>query len=300
MISADFIWIDDNFIAWNEANVHILTHGLHYGGNVFEGLRSYGATDGTAIFRLKCHTQRFLNSAKIIGLPIKYSLEQLMQAQIEIINKNKLQNAYIRPIAFYDEDSVKIAAPNNKVKVAIAAWSMDEPLYAVQPIKAQVSSFTRHYPNSIMGKAKISGPYINSIMAAQQAKIAGYDDAILLDTNGFVAEATVANLFLYLDDKLHTPLTNNCLDGITRRSVLTLAQDAGIEVIERLITRDELYIAEEVFLTGTAAEVKAIIEIDNRQVGSGIPGPIYSKIQQLYTAAVHGKNPKYATWLTYC
>jgi len=295
-----FIWMDGKLTPWQDANVHVLTHGLHYGGGIFEGLRSYETTHGTAIFRLECHTKRFLNSAKIINLPIPYSLEELIHAQLEIISKNKLTNAYIRPIAFYDDHSMKIAAPTNKTRVVIAAWELDEALYdSQQVIRAHVSSFTRHFPNSIMCKAKISGPYINSTMAVQQAKLAGYDDAILLDTSGFVAEASVANIFLYSDEQLHTPLTNNCLDGITRRSVITLAQDLGIKVVERLITRDELYTADEIFITGTAAEVKAIVEVDNRIIGGGTIGPICHKLQQLYSNCVHGKEQRYKHWLAY-
>jgi len=262
-----FIWMDGKLTPWQDANVHVLTHGLHYGGGIFEGLRSYETTHGTAIFRLECHTKRFLNSAKI---------------------------------AFYDDHSMKIAAPTNKTRVVIAAWELDEALYdSQQVIRAHVSSFTRHFPNSIMCKAKISGPYINSTMAVQQAKLAGYDDAILLDTSGFVAEASVANIFLYSDEQLHTPLTNNCLDGITRRSVITLAQDLGIKVVERLITRDELYTADEIFITGTAAEVKAIVEVDNRIIGGGTIGPICHKLQQLYSNCVHGKEQRYKHWLAY-
>jgi branched-chain amino acid aminotransferase len=297
--NADFIWLDGEFVPWHAANIHVLTHGLHYGGSVFEGLRSYLAQDGVAIFRLECHTRRFLNSAKIINLPIPYSLEELMHAQLEVIAKNKLKNAYIRPIAFYDASSTKISAPTNQVKVAIAAWEFDNFYSKQQLIKAQVSSFTRHFPNSIMCKAKISGPYINSTMAAQQAQLAGYDEAILLDTNGFVAEASVANIFLYIKQQLHTPTLSNCLAGITRESIITLAQDLGIEVIERVISRDELYIADEIFITGTAAEVKAIVAVDNRQVGNGQLGPICAKLQQIYSDAVRGINAQYNSWLSY-
>ncbi len=295
------IWQDGKLVDWRSATVHVLTHSLHYGMAVFEGVRAYNTVNGTAIFRLKEHTQRFLNSAKIFQMAIPYDLNTLMEAQKEVVRANQLESCYIRPIAWIGSQKLGIGAKENMIHTAIAAWTWGAYLGEegiTKGIKVKTSSFTRHHVNVSMVRAKASGYYINSILANQEATADGYDEALLLDTEGFVSEGSGENVFVVNKGKIYTPDLASCLDGITRDSVITMARDLGIEVIEKRITRDEVYCADEAFFTGTAAEVTPIRELDKRQIGSGSRGPITEKLQSLFFEMVAGKVPKYQHWLT--
>ncbi|KDN12983.1 Branched-chain amino acid aminotransferase [Snodgrassella communis] len=297
-----FIWFNGNLVDWRNAKTHVLTHTLHYGMGVFEGVRAYEAQQGTAIFRLQDHTKRLFNSAKITGMNLPYSPEQINQAHIEVVKANKLNSCYFRPMAFYGSNKLGVGPDLNDVQVIVAAWPWGAYLGEEgmqRGIRVQVSSFTRHHPNITMIKAKANGNYMNSIMANTEATRNGYDEAIMLDANGFVAEGSGENIFIVNDGKLYTPALDAALDGITRRTVMAIAADMQLSVTEKRITRDEVYCADEVFFTGTAAEVTPIREVDGRVIGCGARGSLTTEIQQRYFEIVHGKNAKYESWLTY-
>ncbi len=295
------IWKDGQLIDWREANLHMLTHSLHYGMAVFEGVRAYKTVDGTAIFRLKEHTQRLFNSAKIFQMAIPYDMETIMEAQKEVVRSNQLESCYLRPLVWIGSEKMGVSARGNTIHVGIAAWPWGAYLGEeglARGIRVKTSSFTRHHVNVSMVRAKASGYYINSILANQEVTAEGYDEALLLDTDGYVSEGAGENVFIVRNGKIYTPDLASCLDGITRDSVLTMARDMGIEVIEKRITRDEVYCADEAFFTGTAAEVTPIRELDNRQIGIGSRGPVTEKLQALFFDVVGGKAAKYQHWLT--
>lgn len=297
-----FIWFNGNLVDWRNAQTHVLTHTLHYGMGVFEGVRAYDTSKGAAIFRLQDHTKRLFNSAKITGMHLLYTQEQINQAHIEVVKANKLSSCYFRPMAFYGSNKLGVAPDQNDVQVIVAAWPWGAYLGEEgmqRGIRVQISSFTRHHPNITMIKAKANGNYMNSIMANTEATRNGYDEAIMLDANGFVAEGSGENVFIINDGKLYTPALDAALDGITRRTVMAIAADMQLTVTEKRITRDEVYCADEVFFTGTAAEVTPIREVDGRTIGCGARGPLTTEIQQRYFDIVHGKNAKYESWLTY-
>lgn len=296
------IWVNGELTEWREAKIHVLTHSLHYGLGVFEGVRAYETANGPAIFRLQEHTERLFNSAKILGMKIPFSQDAINQAHIDVIKVNQLTSGYFRPLAYYGSSKLGITPDQNDVQVILAVWPWGAYLGEEgmrRGIRVRVSSYTRHHPNIHMIKAKASGNYLNSILANTEATRDGYDEAILLDAQGYVAEGSGENIFLVNDGKLYTPALDVALDGITRRSVITIAEEMGLSIIEKRITRDELYVADEVFFTGTAAEVTPIREIDGREIGIGERGPITTEIQQRYFDIVNGKNPKYNHWLTY-
>jgi branched-chain amino acid aminotransferase len=296
-----FIWYDGKLVPWRDATTHVLTHSLHYGLAVFEGVRAYKTAAGTAIFRLAEHTQRLFNSGRIYLMEIPYEKEQLMAAQREVVRANKLESCYLRPIAFYGSEKMGVSPKGAKVHVAIAGWPWGAYLGAEaleKGIRVKTSSFARHHINVTLARAKFSGTYANSILANQEATMDGYDEALLLDVDGFVAEGSGENLFVVKNGKLYEPELTSALVGITRDSVITLANDLGIEVQAKRMTRDDVYIADEAFFTGTAAEVTPIRELDNRPIGNGECGPITKKLQSLFFDAVNGRNPKYKSWLT--
>lgn len=295
------IWKDGHLIDWRDATLHVLTHSLHYGMAVFEGVRAYKTPEGTAIFRLKEHTQRLFNSAKIFQMVIPYDMETIMAAQREVVRANKLESCYLRPLIWIGSEKMGVSARGNTIHASIAAWPwgayLGEDGLALG-IRVKTSSFTRHHVNVSMVRAKASGYYINSILANQEVTADGYDEALLLDTDGYVSEGAGENVFIVKNGKIYTPDLASCLDGITRDSVLTMARDMGIEIIEKRITRDEMYCADEAFFTGTAAEVTPIRELDNRVIGSGSRGPITEKLQAMFFDVVAGKAPQYNHWLT--
>ncbi|WP_371752087.1 branched-chain amino acid transaminase [Snodgrassella alvi] len=297
-----FIWFNGNLVEWRNAQTHVLTHTLHYGMGVFEGVRAYETQNGTAIFRLHDHTKRLFNSAKITGMHLPFTMGEINQAHIEVVKANKLASCYFRPMAFYGSNKLGVAPDQNDVQVIVAAWPWGAYLGEEgmqKGIRVQISSFTRHHPNITMIKAKANGNYMNSIMANTEATRNGYDEAIMLDSNGFVAEGSGENIFIVNDGKLYTPALDAALDGITRRTVMAIAADMNLTVTEKHITRDEVYCADEVFFTGTAAEVTPIREVDGRVIGCGSRGTLTTEIQQRYFDIVHGKNTKYESWLTY-
>jgi branched-chain amino acid aminotransferase len=297
-----FIWYDGKLVPWRDATTHVLTHTLHYGMGVFEGVRAYKAEKGTAIFRLQEHTERLFNSARIFQMKMPWDRETLMEAQREVVRVNKLESCYIRPIVFYGSEAMGIAANALSTHVAIAAWPWgaylgDEGM--AKGIRVKTSSFTRHHVNINMCRAKSVSTYTNSILAHQEVAHDGYDEALLLDVDGYVAEGAGENLFIVKKGKLYTPDLTSCLEGITRDSIITLAGEMGIQIIEKRITRDEVYCAEEAFFTGTAAEVTPIRELDTRTIGSGTRGPITTRLQQAFFDCVAGKHPQHAAWLSY-
>lgn len=295
------IWKDGALIEWRDATLHVLTHSLHYGMAVFEGVRAYKTQNGTAIFRLKEHTQRLLNSAKIFQMQVPFNLETLMEAQKEVVRVNKLESCYLRPLIWIGSEKLGIAAKGNTIHTAIAAWPWGAYLGEDglnKGIRVKTSSFTRHHVNISMVRAKASGYYINSILANQEALTDGYDEALLLDTDGYVSEGSGENVFIVKNGKIYTPDLASCLDGITRDALLTMARDLGIPIQEKRITRDEMYCCDEAFFTGTAAEVTPIRELDNRMIGQGTRGPITEKLQSLFFDVVSGKAPQYQHWLT--
>lgn len=303
MEKSEKIWLDGKLVPWHEANVHVLTHTLHYGYGVFEGLRCYQTHDKkSAIFRLQEHVDRLFNSAKILGIEIPFTNREIFDAIVQVVRENRLEECYIRPIVFLGGNKMGLNPQGVDVRVAIAAWPWgtylgDEGL--AKGIRVRISSFTRHHVNIAMTKAKACGYYINSIFAKAEAVRDGYDEAILLDPNGYVSEGSGENIFMLSKGKLHTPLlcTSN-LDGITRDTVINICKDQNLEVVERNITRDELYIADEIFFTGTAAEITPIREIDSRSVGNGSKGEITDLIQKTYFDIVRGNHAKYGHWLT--
>jgi len=296
------IWFDGKMVPWREANVHVLTHTLHYGMGVFEGVRAYETDKGPAIFRLKEHTNRLFDSAKIMNMSIPFSKEEITQAQLDAVRDNNLDSAYLRPMCFYGSEGMGLRADNLKTHTIVAAWEWGSYLGAdnmTNGIRIKTSSFTRHHVNISMCKAKANGHYINSMLALQEAITDGYDEALLLDVEGFVAEGSGENIFVIRDGVIYTPDLTSALNGITRNTIMSIANDLDYEVIEKRITRDEVYIADEAFFSGTAAEVTPIRELDNRPIGSGTRGPITEKLQSLYFDIVQGKVDKYKGWLTY-
>ncbi|NCA15667.1 MAG: branched-chain amino acid transaminase [Betaproteobacteria bacterium] len=296
-----WIWKDGDLIPWRDAQIHVLTHSLHYGMGVFEGVRAYETPSGTAIFRLADHTRRLLNSAKIFQMNLGFDAATIEEAQKEVVRRNGLKSCYIRPIAWIGSEKLGIAAQGNSIHLAIAAWPWGAYLGEdglTRGIRVKTSSFSRHHVNVSMVRAKASGYYINSILAHQEVAANGYDEALLLDTDGYVSEGAGENLFVVKRGKVFTPDLASCLDGITRESVITIAHDLGLEVIEKRITRDEIYCADEAFFTGTAAEVTPIRELDDRMIGSGGRGPITERIQSLFFDAVSGRAPQYSAWLS--
>jgi branched-chain amino acid aminotransferase len=296
------IWYDGKLVPWRDATTHVLTHSLHYGLAVFEGLRAYKTDNGTAIYRLEEHTQRMFNSAHIYLMKIPYDRETLIKAQKEVVRANKLDACYVRPIAFYGSEKMGVSPRGAKVHVAIAAWPWGAYLGAEgleKGIRVKTSSHARHHVNVSMCRAKYSGTYANSILANMEATDHGYDEGLLLDVDGFVAEGAGENLFLVKDKKIYEPELTSALIGITRDSVIQLAADLGYQVVPRRITRDDLYIADEAFFTGTAAEVTPIREVDGRTIGEGKRGPITEQLQSMFFDVVNGRNPKYRQWLHY-
>jgi branched-chain amino acid aminotransferase len=295
------IWYDGEMVPWREATTHVLTHTLHYGMGVFEGVRAYDAEQGTAIFRLKEHTERLFRSAHILQMKIPFDKDTLNQAQIDVVRQNKLESAYLRPMCFYGSEGMGIRADNLKVHVIVAAWEWGAYLgkeNLEKGIRIRTSSYTRHHVNITMCKAKANGNYMNSMLALQEALDCGYDEAMLLDNEGYVAEGSGENIFIIRDGVLYTPDLTSALEGITRDTLITLAMDEGLEIREKRITRDEVYVADEAFFTGTAAEVTPIREVDNRAIGAGTRGPITEKLQTQYFDQVHGRREDYPEWLT--
>lgn len=296
------IWMDGEWVEWREAKVHVLTHTLHYGAGVFEGLRAYHAEQGTAIFKLHEHTDRLFRSAHILNMAIPFSKDEINKAHREAVAKNNLDSGYIRSMCFYGSEGMGLRADNLKVHVMIAGWEWgaylgDESME--KGIRIRTSSYTRNHVNSTMCKAKANGNYINSILALQEAISTGYDEALLLDHEGFVAEGSGENLFIVRNNKLFTPETTSALEGITRDTIITIAREQGFEVIEKRISRDEVYVADEAFFTGSAAEVTPIREYDERLIGDGARGPITEKLQTLYFDYVHGRRGDHQEWLSY-
>ncbi|HEY9103938.1 branched-chain amino acid transaminase [Chitinimonas sp.] len=296
-----FIWYDGKLVDWREANTHVLTHTLHYGLGVFEGVRAYETSKGPAIFRLDDHTDRLFNSAKILGMKLPYSKAEINEAHKLVVRENKLKSCYFRPMAFYGSGKLGVAPPVDDVHVIVAAWPWGAYLGTdglEKGIRVKTSSFTRHHVNVTMCKAKANGNYMNSILANTEATRDGYEEALLLDVDGYVAEGSGENIFVIRKGKIYTPDLTSCLAGITRDTIFQLAAEFGYEVIEKRITRDEVYIADEAFFTGTAAEVTPIRELDGRPIGEGVRGPITAQLQAAYFAAVKGESAKHAGWLT--
>lgn len=295
------IWYDGKMVPWRDANTHVLTHTLHYGLGVFEGVRAYETERGTAIFRLQEHTNRLFNSAHILMMKIPYDKATLMQAQCDVVRQNKLSSCYIRPLAFYGSEAMGLSAKTLSVHIIIAAWPWGTylgPESLEKGIRVKISSFTRHHVNINMCRAKSVSTYTNSILANQEVSANGYDEALLLDTDGYVAEGSGENIFIIKQGKIFTPDLTACLEGISRASVIELAGEIGVPVIEKRITRDEVYCADEAFFTGTAAEVTPIRELDNRMIGDGKRGPITTRIQSMFFECVKGKAQKHMDWLT--
>lgn len=295
------IWYDGKMVNWRDATTHVLTHTLHYGMGVFEGVRAYKTDRGAAIFRLQDHTDRLFNSAHILQMKMPFTKQEIADAMCASVRENKLESAYIRPMAFYGAEAMGIAAKTLSTHVICAAWSWgaymgEEAL--THGIRVKTSSFSRHHVNITMCKAKANGNYMNSILAHQEAAQDGYDEALLLDVDGFVAEGSGENVFIIRKGKLFTPDLTSALEGITRDTIVQLAKEIGLEVIEKRITRDEVYTADEAFFSGTAAEVTPIRELDNRNIGTGTRGPITEKLQAMYFDVVKGKSAKHADWLT--
>jgi branched-chain amino acid aminotransferase len=296
------IWYDGKLVNWRDATTHVLTHTLHYGMGVFEGVRAYHTPKGTAIFRLQDHTDRLFRSAHILGMNMPYSKDEINEAQRAAVRENKLESAYIRPMAFYGAEAMGISAKTLSTHVIVAAWKWGA--YLGQEaldngIRVKTSSFSRHHVNITMCKAKANGNYMNSILAHREAEQDGYDEALLLDVDGFVSEGSGENVFIIRKGKIYTPDLTSALEGITRDTIVQLANELGYQVIEKRITRDEVYSADEAFFTGTAAEVTPIRELDNRAIGNGTRGPVTQKLQALYFDCVQGRSAKHEGWLTY-
>lgn len=297
------IWMDGQMVEWRDAKVHVLTHTLHYGCGVFEGVRAYKTEQGTAIFRLQEHTQRLLNSAKILRMAIPFTKAQIEQAQIDVVRANGLESCYLRPLSWIGSRKLGVSPKGNTIHLMVAAWAWgaylgDEGM--TRGIRVKTSSYTRHHVNITMTQAKAVSNYTNSILANMEALDDGYDEALLLDAHGFASEGSGENLFVVKDGVVYTPdLSAGALNGITRNTVLHICKDLGIEVVQKRITRDEIYIADEAFFSGTAAEITPIRELDRVTLGSGSRGPITEKIQTAFFDIVNGRNPKYTHWLTH-
>ena len=296
------IWFDGAMVPWREAKVHVLTHTLHYGLGVFEGIRAYKTDRGTAIFRLAEHTERFFRSAHILGMQMPYDNDTLNAAQVAVVQENGLESAYLRPLAFYGSEGMGIRADMLKTHIAIATWEWGAYLGEdglKNGIRVRTSSFTRHHVNITMCRAKACGNYINSILALQEALSGGADEALMLDTEGYVTEGTGENIFVVRNGVVYTPDLSSALEGITRDTVIRLIGEAGLDLVEKRITRDEVYVADEAFFTGTAAEVTPIRELDGRSIGNGGRGPVTEQLQASYFNCVHGRDPKHDDWLTF-
>ena len=297
-----FIWYDGKLVPWRDATTHVLTHSLHYGLAVFEGVRAYKTVSGTAIFRLKEHIDRLFNSAHIYRMPMPYDKATLIEAHKEVVRSNKLESCYLRPIAFYGSEKMGVSPRGAATHVSVAAWPWGAYLGEEgleKGIRVKTSSYSRHHVNVNMARAKFSGTYANSILANMEATEDGYDEALLLDVDGFVAEGAGENLFVVKDGMIYEQEIASALMGITRNTVITLAAELGYKVVAKRLTRDDIYIADEAFFTGTAAEVTPIRELDNRTIGSGSRGPVTGKIQSLFFDVVNGKVPAHADWLSY-
>lgn len=302
MEKAKKIWMDGKLVNWADANIHILTHTLHYGLGVFEGIRCYEASKGSAIFRLQEHIDRLFDSSRILQVEIPYTPEEISKAIIETVKVNKLRECYIRPIVYIGDGAMGIYPKDNPIKVAIAVWPWGAYLGEEgikNGIRVKISSFTRHHVNVTMTKSKTCGNYVNSLLAKKEAISCGYDEALLLDTHGYVSEGSGQNIFIVRKGVLKTAPLPSVLEGITRNSVIEMAQNEGIKVIEENFTRDELYISDEAFLTGTASEITPIREVDGRITGKGKPGPVTKKLQDLFFKIVSGRDKAYKLWLTY-
>ena len=296
------IWYDGKMVPWRDATTHVLTHSLHYGLSVFEGLRAYKTGRGTAIFRLKEHTDRFFNSAHIYMMKLPYDKATMMDAQRQVVRENKLESCYVRPIAFYGSEKMGVSPKGAQVHIAIAAWPWGAYLGAdglEKGIRVKTSSFARHHVNVTMPRAKIASTYANSILANMEAVDHGYDEGLLLDVDGFVAEGAGENLFIVKDGAIIEPEIASALTGITRNTIHRLAKDLGLELLTRRLTRDDVYIADEAFFTGTAAEVTPIRELDGRQIGAGRRGSVTEKMQAALFDIVNGRSEKYNDWLAY-
>ena len=296
------IWMDGEMVEWRDAKIHVLTHTLHYGCGAFEGVRAYNTVNGTAIFRLQEHTDRLFNSAKILRMAIPFSKEQVMQVQRDVVRANKLESCYLRPLTWIGSQKLGVSPRGNQIHLMVAAWAWGAYLGEegmTRGIRVKTSSYTRHHVNITMTQAKAVSNYTNSIMANMEALDDGYDEALLLDPSGFVSEGAGENIFVIKDGVVYTPdLSAGALNGITRNTVLHICKDLGIELVQKRITRDEIYIADEAFFTGTAAEVTPIRELDRLEIGAGSRGPVTEKIQSAFFDIVNGRNPKYAHWLT--
>ena len=294
------IWVDGEMVPWREARVHVLTHTLHYGMGVFEGVRAYNTPRGTCIFRLKEHTDRLFRSAHIMGMPMPFDKAALNQAQKDVVRENGLEEGYLRPMCFYGSEGMGLRADNLKTHVMVAAWAWPSymaPEARDRGIKVRTSSFTRHHVNIAMCKAKANGNYINSMLALREALDCGAEEALMLDNEGYVAEGSGENVFVVRDNKICTPELTSCLDGITRATIFTLAEELGYRIEEKRITRDEVYVADEAFFTGTAAEVVPIRVLDGRAIGTGSRGPVTEKLQAMYFDTVRGNRRENSQWL---
>ena len=298
----EFIWVDGELVPWDQARVHVLTHCLHYGTGVFEGIRAYKSPNGvSAVFRLQDHMKRHINSGKILGLTVPHSQETLCKAVLDTLSANKLAEGYIRPLSFVGEGDMGVFPGANPIRTIIAAWSWGAYLGSEAleyGIRIKTSSFVRSHVNTMMSKAKACGNYVNSVLAKVEAKEDGYDEALMLDVNGFVSEATGENIFMVRNGVIKTTPLTSVLDGITRDSVITIARELGYRVEEQQFTRDELYVADEAFFSGTAAEITPIRELDRRTIGAGKAGPVTKAIQEAYFKVVKGENPAYSHWLS--
>jgi branched-chain amino acid aminotransferase len=296
------IWMDGQMVDWRDARIHVLSHTLHYGCGAFEGVRAYDTVKGTAIFRLREHTERLFNSAKILRMKIPFSVEDVMEAQRAVVKANNLKSCYLRPLTWIGSEKLGVSPKGNKIHLMVAAWSWGAYLGEEglkRGIRVKTSSYTRHHVNITMTQAKAVSNYTNSILANMEATDDGYDEALLLDSAGFVSEGAGENLFVIKNGVVYTPdLSAGALNGITRNTVFNICQDLGLKLVEKRITRDEVYICDEAFFTGTAAEVTPIRELDRVQIGQGSRGPVTEKIQSAFFDIVNGRNPKYAEWLT--
>jgi len=295
------IWMDGQLVEWRDAKIHVLSHTLHYGCGAFEGVRAYNTVSGTAIFRLREHTERLFNSAKILRMKIPFTLEQVMDAQKEVVRVNQLESCYLRPLTWIGSEKLGVSPKGNTIHLMVAAWPWGAYLGEEgmkRGIRVKTSSYTRHHVNITMTQAKAVSNYSNSILANMEATDDGYDEALLLDSAGFVSEGAGENVFLVKDGVIYTPdLSAGALNGITRNTVLHICEDLGLRVVQKRITRDECYIADEMFFTGTAAEVTPIRELDRIEIGAGQRGPVTEKIQSAFFDIVNGRNAKYAKWL---
>jgi|SRR5688572_10249223 branched-chain amino acid aminotransferase len=302
MKPTELIWLDGRLVRWADAHVHVLTHTLHYGLGVFEGIRCYACADGrSAVFRLREHIDRLFGSAHVVGIPIPYTREQLVQACLETVRANGLRECYIRPLVFLGDGEMGLAArPPTRVAIAVWAWGAylgEEGMK--RGVRLKTSSFARFHPNTMLTKAKVVGHYVNSILAAREARDAGYDESLLLDVDGYVSEASGENIFIVRGGVVKTTPLPTVLEGVTRDAVLSLLRDMQVPVREERFTRDEVYLADEAFFTGTAAEVTPIREVDDRRVGTGEPGPITRRLQERFFGSVQGKDPGRQDWLAY-